>query len=58
MKVMKGHVEKKIKCRYFFSNVIIFVKDGKLGSYQVLRVVWGRELWVGTHIVMNDPLPD
>ena len=36
--------------------MLIFVQEGKLWSYHVLRVVCGWELWVGTQTVMSDPL--
>ena len=36
----------------------VLLKRGNFGHINVLRVVWGWELWVGTHIVINDPLPD
>ena len=36
----------------------ISYKEGTLWSNHALRVVLGWILWVGTHIVINDPLPD
>ena len=55
---MRMPLKNKLKVLHFIKYVFIFVKEGEIWSYHVLRVVQGWELWVGVHIVMNGPISD
>ena len=56
----KINAENVLKRKNIQKYFVKFLQGYPLKTFRhhVLRVVWGWEMWVGTYVVMNDPLPD